>query len=53
LPAFVAETGQDSAELASLLEELKLATSDRSETTIRRRIFRRVHDVLAACSRDG
>jgi len=53
LPAFAAETGQDSAELASLLEELKLATSDRSETTIRRRIFRRIHDVLAACSRDG
>ena len=53
LQAFEAETGQDSAELAGLIEELKLVTSDRSETTIRRRIFRRVHDVLAACSRDG
>jgi len=53
LQAFEAETGQVSKELATLLEALKLATSDRSETTIRRRIFRRVHDVLAACSRDG
>ncbi len=53
LPAFEAETGQVSETLAGLLEEFKLATSDRSETTIRRNIFRRVHDVLAACSRDG
>jgi ribosome-associated protein len=53
LQAFEAETGQVSKELAVLLVELKLATSDRSETTIRRRIFRRVHDVLAARSRDG
>ena len=53
LQAFEAETGQVGEELADLLGELKFATSDRTETTIRRNIFRRVHDVLAACSRDG
>lgn len=53
LRAFEVESGQVSEELAALLEELEFATSDRSENTIRHNIFRRVHDVLAACPRDG
>ncbi len=53
LQTFEAETGQVGEELAGLLGELKFASSDRAETTIRRNIFRRVHDVLVAASRDG
>lgn len=53
LQAFEAETGQASAALAALLADLQRATSDRSETTIRRNIFRNIHDVLVAASRDG
>lgn len=53
LQAFETETGQASAALATLLADLQSATSDRSETTIRRNIFRNIHDVLVAASRDG
>lgn len=53
LQAFATESGQASAALASLLADLHRATSDRSETTIRRNIFRHVHDALVAASRDG
>ena len=53
LQAFATEFGQDSAALAALLTDLQRATSDRSETTIRRNIFRHVHDALVAASRDG
>ena len=53
LQAFATESGQDSAALATLLTDLRRATSDRSETTIRRNIFRHVHDALVAASRDG
>lgn len=53
LQAFATESGQASAALASLLADLQRATSDRSETTIRRNIFRHVHDALVAASRDG
>ena len=53
LQAFATESGQASAALASLLADLQRATSDRSETTIRRNIFRHVHDSLVAASRDG
>ncbi|MCH7981796.1 MAG: DUF615 domain-containing protein [Proteobacteria bacterium] len=53
LQAFATESGQASAALASLLADLQRATSDRSETTIRRNIFRHVHDALVAASGDG
>lgn len=53
LQAFATESGQASAALASLLADLQRATSDRSETTIRRNIFRHVHDALVVASRDG
>ena len=53
LQAFATESGQASAALASLLADLQRATSDRSETTIRRNIFRHVHDALVAASKDG
>ncbi len=53
LQAFETETGQACAALAALLADLQRATSDRSETTIRRNIFRNIHDVLVAASRDG
>ena len=53
LQAFEAETGRTDAELAALVEEIDRSVSDRMETTIRRNIFRRVHETLAASSRDG
>jgi len=53
LQAFETETGQAHAALATLLVDLERATSDRSETTIRRNIFRQVHDVLVAAFGDG
>ena len=53
LRAFASETGQTDAELAELLTQYASASSDRSETTVRRKIFRRVHETLAARSRDG
>ena len=53
LQAFETESGQASAALAALLADLQRSTSDRSETTIRRNIFRHVHEVLVAASRDG
>jgi ribosome-associated protein len=52
LQAFETETGQTSNELAHLLADLDRATSDRMETTTRRSIFRQVHEILAAGSRD-
>ena len=53
LQAFETESGQADPALAALLGDLERATSDRSETTIRRNIFRHVHDVLVAASKDG
>jgi ribosome-associated protein len=53
LQAFNAEIGQSSAELGALLAELERAGSDREEITIRRKLFRCVHETLAACSIDG
>jgi len=53
LQAFNAETGQSGADLDALLAELERAGSDREETTIRRKLFRCVHETLAACSLDG
>jgi ribosome-associated protein len=53
LQAFNAEIGQSSAELGALLAELERAGSDREEITIRRKLFRCVHETLAAYSIDG
>ncbi|MDJ0907679.1 MAG: ribosome biogenesis factor YjgA [Woeseiaceae bacterium] len=53
LPAFEAEIGAASPELAELIRELDRAVSDKDERTIRRRIFRAIHDALAAHRTDG
>ncbi len=50
---FDAQTGQSNAELGALLAELGSAGSDRQESTIRRKLFRCVHETLAACPTDG
>ena len=52
LDAFTTETGREDETLAGLLSDYQRATSDRVETTVRRNIFRRVHETLAACNRD-
>ena len=39
--------------LRDLLKELAQANNDRAEKTIRRNIFRRIHEALAAHKRDG
>ena len=44
--AFAAETECDDAELRSLLAEFEVAFSEKDEKTVRRKIFRRVHEIL-------
>jgi ribosome-associated protein len=46
LDEFAAATGIDDAELRSLLAELEVAFSERAEKTVRRKIFRRIHEIL-------
>ena len=46
LDAFAAETGVDDAELRASIAELEVCSNDRAEKTIRRQIFRRIHDIL-------
>ena len=46
LAAFEAETGGTDMTLRGLLAELDVAISDRAETTARRNIFRRVHEII-------
>jgi ribosome-associated protein len=46
LAEFNAETGVDDTELRGLLAELEVAFDERSEKTVRRKIFRRVHELL-------
>ena len=46
LAAFEAEIGESDMALRKLLAELEVAISDRAETTARRNIFRRVHEIL-------
>ena len=53
LPAFEAEIGAPSPQLAELIGDLERAVSDRDERTIRRQIFRVIHDALAAPQTDG
>ena len=46
LDAFAAETGSPDPGLRSLLAELDVAFSERDEKTVRRKIFRRIHEIL-------
>lgn len=46
LQAFEEETGIADAKLGSLLAELAVACSERDEKTVKRNIFRRVHELL-------
>jgi len=46
LDAFTVETGTPDPDLRSLLAELDVAFSERDEKTARRKIFRRIHEIL-------
>lgn len=46
LQTFQKETGVADAELGQLLAELAVSISERSEKTLKRQVFRRVHDIL-------
>ncbi len=46
LDAFTVETGTPDPDLRSLLAELDVAFSERDEKTVRRKIFRRIHEIL-------
>ncbi len=51
LAAFEQETGMAAPDLAELLAEHEVAFSDRAEKTLRRKIFRRVHEILVRIAR--
>jgi hypothetical protein len=46
IAAFEAETGERDPTLRELHAELSVAVSDRAETSTRRNIFRRIHEIL-------
>ena len=46
LEEFSVATGAEDAELRSLLVEFDVAFSERAEKTVRRKIFRRIHEIL-------
>ena len=46
LDDFEAATGAADTQLRALLGELEVAFSEKSEKTVRRRIFRRIHEIL-------
>ena len=46
LDAFEIETTTSDPELRRLIREFQDAFSDRDETTVRRKIFRRIHEIL-------
>jgi len=46
LDDFAAASGSDDNELRSLLAELRVTFSEKVEKTIRRKIFRRIHEIL-------
>lgn len=50
LGEFAATTGVDDAELRAWLAELEVCASERIEKTLRRKIFRRVHEILGRIS---
>jgi len=53
LGAFDDECGRSDPELHGLLGELQSAFSERAEKTLRRKIFRRIHEILVAGEQDG
>ena len=53
LSAFESELGRDDEELRRLLAELAGTFDDRTEKTLRRQIFRRVHGILVTATDDG
>jgi len=50
LNEFDAETNTADAELRILLGELNVAFSEKAEKTVRRQIFRRIHEILVRIS---
>jgi ribosome-associated protein len=46
LQAFAEETGGSDAELDGLIGDLNVAYSERDEKTVKRKIFRRIHEIL-------
>ena len=46
LDQFAEETGIDDAQLRRAIAELEVCFNERSEKTIRREIFRRIHEIL-------
>ena len=50
LDAFDAETNTTDAELRALLGELDVGYGERAEKTVRRQIFRRIHEILVKIS---
>ena len=51
LAAFEQETGAPAPGIAELLAEYEVAVSDKAEKTLRRKIFRRVHEILVKINR--
>ena len=49
---FAAASGGDSSELADLVSELHSSRSDKQTKTLRRRLFRLIHDALVMRARD-
>ena len=43
---FETHIGSSDAELRQLLGDLKMAVNDRTEKTLKRQVFRRIHDIL-------
>ncbi len=46
LADFETHIGASDAELRQLLDDLKMAANDRTEKTLKRQVFRRIHDIL-------
>lgn len=53
LAAFEDETGVPQPQLATVLQELETAYSDRKERELRRQLFREIHQVLVTAGSDG
>ena len=43
---FETHIGASDAELRQLLDDLKMAVNDKTEKTLKRQVFRRIHDIL-------
>jgi len=51
LAKFEARSGVEDAELRQLLKNLAVANNDRVEKTLKRQVFRRIHDILVRIGR--